>query len=329
MSFRSPWMLVALVVIPAVVAAYVSSRRQRSRRAATLAAQGLVTTPFSGRGGWRRHVPFALFVAALVVLVVSLARPSMTIRTPRREATVVLAIDVSSSMGADDVKPTRFEAEKTAAKAFVDHQPSSVLIGVVAFGQGAVNVQEPTSVHANVDAAIDRLSLGGGTALGQGLISSLSVIAGKPVAIDPNQLQSDAGQVDIGYFGSSTIVLFSDGENLADPDPVSVADVASVAGVHVQSVGVGTEAGAVVQIDGFSVATALDTDLLTAVAKAGDGTYHQAADATGLAAISKTIDLHFKTVSKHTEVTGLFSAIGAVLLAAGALLSILWFGRVV
>ena len=329
MSFRSPWMLVALVVLPGIVAAYVTTRRRRSRRATVLASEGLVTTPFAGRAGWTRHLPFALFSTALAVLVLAMARPSMSVRTPRREATVVLAIDVSNSMAADDAKPTRFDVEKTVARAFVERQPSAVRIGVVAFGVGAVTVQEPTTAHGDVVAAIQRLSLGGGTALGQGLISSLGVIAGKPITIDESALQSDAGKVDIGYFGGATIVLFSDGENLSNPDPVAVASVASVAGVHVHSVGIGTEDGAVVQVDGFSVATALDSDLLKKVASATDGTYHQATDTTGTAEISKTIDLHFKVVSKHTEVTGLFSAAGALLLVAGALLSILWFGRVV
>ena len=124
------------MLVPVVVAAYVSSRRRRARRAAALAAQGLVTTDVGRRLRWRRHVPFALFAAALAVLVVALARPMATVKTPRREATVILAIDVSNSMAATDVKPTRIEAAKTAAGAFVRQQPPAVRIGVVAFGDG-------------------------------------------------------------------------------------------------------------------------------------------------------------------------------------------------
>jgi Ca-activated chloride channel family protein len=326
MTFRSPGMLAVLVLIPALVAAYVASRRRRTRRAA---AQGLVTSAGGRRPGWRRHVPFVLFTVALVLLVVALARPMATIKTPRRQATVVLAMDVSNSMGATDIKPTRIDAAKTAALAFIHQQPSAVRIGVVAFGQGAVIVQPPTLARADVVNAIDRLSLGGGTSLGQGILTSLDAIAGKTLTINEAALGSDSGQVNIGYYGGATIVLFSDGEETSQPSGVAMARLASVAGVHVQTVGIGTSAGTTVQIGGFSVATALDSPLLQQVATVTNGAYHQANDSAGLAAISKTIDLHFTVVSQHTEVTGLFAAAAALLLVAGGLLSVLWFGRVV
>lgn len=329
MTFRSPWMLGLLLVIPAMVAAYASARRRRAQRTAALADQGLVTTAPSRRMRVRRHLPFALFTAALTVLVVGMARPVTSVKTPQREGTVILALDVSNSMKADDIRPTRLEAAKHAARAFVDRQPPAVRIGVVAFGDGAVVVQTPTNVHADVVQSIDRLSSEGGTSLGHALITSLGAIAGKPVTIDPEALASDSAQVDIGYFGSATVVLLSDGEETASPDPVDVAEVASVAGVRVHTIGVGTEAGTVVQVDGFSVATALDSAMLEEVASVTDGSYYQADDAEGLAEISESIDLRFKLVSERTEVTGLFSAAGIVLLLVGALLSVLWFGRVV
>ncbi len=329
MTFRSPWLLGLLLVVPAIVWAHASSRRRRARRLAELAAQGLVTTSSTPPTRARRHLPFALFVAALALLIVGMAQPMTTVHTPRREGTVILALDVSNSMRADDVAPTRLEAAKTAARAFVKRQPPAVRIGVVAFGDGAVVVQTPTNAHADVIGSIDRLSPEGGTSLGQALVTSLSAVAGKPVTIDPEALASDSAQVDIGYFGSATVVLLTDGEETSRPDPVSVAELASVAGVRIHSIGVGTEAGTVVQVDGFSVATALDRRLLERVASITDGTYHEADDAAGLAAISETIDLRFKLVSEHTEVTGLFSVAGIVLLVAGALLSVLWFGRVV
>jgi Ca-activated chloride channel family protein len=328
MTFRSPWMLGLLLVIPAIVATYVSSSRRRARRAAALAEQGLVTTSQSLMRV-RRHVPFGFFAAALTLLLVGTARPMTTVQTPRREGTVILAMDVSNSMRADDVEPSRLEAAKGAARAFVERQPPAVRIGIVAFGDGAVVVQTPTNAHEDVVKAIDRLTTQGGTSLGQALVTALSAIAGKPVTIDAEALASDSAQVDIGYFGSSTVVLLSDGEETGRPDPLDVAEVASVAGVRVHTVGVGTPAGAVLQVDGFSVATALDRELLEEVASITDGTYHEGNDEAGLAAISRTIDLRFKLVSEHTEVTGLFSAAGALLLLVGALLSVLWFGRVV
>lgn len=207
MTFRSPWMLALLLVVPAMVTAYVSSRRRRAQRTAALSHQGLVVTVATSRIRMRRHVPFALFVLALTVLLAGMARPMTTVKTPKREGTVIVALDVSNSMRADDVEPSRIEAAKTAARAFVERQPPAMKIGVVAFGDGAVVVQTPTNAHADVVKAIDRLSTAGGTSVGQALVTSLSAIAGKPVAIDAEALASDAAQVDIGYFGSASVVL--------------------------------------------------------------------------------------------------------------------------
>src|SRR5436190_8171065 len=283
MSFRSPLTLIALIVVPLVIGAYVRSRRRRTQRAAALAAEGLVTTAAGSQPARaRRHLPFALYAAALTVLCVAIARPLMTISTPRREGTVVLAVDVSNSMRADDVKPTRVDAAKEAARAFVSHQPPNVRIGVVAFGEGAVVVQTPTTAHPDVVAAVNRLSVGGGTSLGEGMVASLSAIAGKPITINEDALASDAGQVDIGYYGSATIVMLTDGENVSRPDPVSVAEAMSVAGVHVHTIGVGTEAGTVVQVNGFNVATALNRDLLEKIATTTDASYHEGEDAAAL-----------------------------------------------
>jgi Ca-activated chloride channel family protein len=329
MTFRSPGLLAGLVLIPALVAAYVATRRRGARRAAVLAAQGLVTTGVGRRLNWRRHLPFALFAVALTVLVVAVARPMATVKLPRRQATVVLAVDVSNSMAASDIKPSRIEAAKAAAVAFVRQQPSGVRIGVVAFGPGAVIVQTPTFTHADALAAIDRLTTGGGTSLGQGLLTSLDAIAGKTLTINLAALSSDSAQVNVGYYGASTIVLLSDGEDTGGPDPVALSGVASVAGVHVNTIGIGTTAGTTVQIGGFSVATALDSDLLKKVASVTNGSYYQAPDEAGLTAISKTIDLRFKIVTEHTEITGALTAAAVVLLVAGAVLSVLWFGRVV
>ena len=329
MTFAAPWVLVLLLAVPVLVAAYVRARRRRAQRAVALADQGLVATAGPSTRRVRRHVPFGLFVAALTLLVVGMAQPMTTVTTPRREGTVILALDVSNSMKADDIKPNRMDAAKAAARAFVERQPPEVRVGVVSFGDSAVVVQTPTNAHADVIRAIDRLTSQGGTSMGQALVTALGAIAGKPVAVDLEAVASDSAEVDIGYFGSASVVLFSDGEETNEPDPVAVAEVASVAGVRVHTVGVGTPEGAVVQVEGFSVATALDSGLLEEVASVTDGSYHQADDAAGLAAISETIDLRFKLVSEHIEVSALFAAAGAVLLVVGALLSILWFARVV
>jgi len=329
-KFGQPDRLLALLLVPAVVAIYLWSRRRRRLRAAALAAQGLVTRGAPRERRWLRHLPFALLLMALAVLVVAWARPMATIKTPRREATVVLTIDVSNSMAATDVKPSRLGAAKMAADAFVRQQPSGVRIGVVAFGPTAVVVQPPTFVHADVLQAINRLSVGGGTSLGAGILTALDAIAGKTIQVNEAALaQDNSGEVDIGYFGGATIVLISDGEDTSQTNPVTIARVASFAGVRIQTIGVGTVPGTTVRIGGFTVATALDPQTLEAVAAVTNGSYHQVDNPAGLKAISKEINLHFTVVTQYTEITALFAAAAALLLVAGALLSTFWFGRVV
>ena len=330
MSLDSPWMLLCLVVVPLLVVAYVGLLRRRSRRAERLASEGLVASTASRRGlRWRRHVPFGLFAAAIVLVCVGLARPTMSFALPQREGTVILAFDVSNSMRADDLEPTRLAAAKAAATAFAERQPSTIRMGIVAFGESAVTVLRPTNVQDEVVAAIKRLTPGGGTSLGQGLFTSLGTIAGKPLQIDPAALEEEGGEVDIGFFGSSAIVLLSDGENTSRPDPLRLAELASSAGVRVHAIGIGTPEGSVVEIDGFSVATALDEEQLTAIAEVTDGTYNRAGDAASLERIYESIDLELASVERRREVTALFAAGGGLLLAVGSLLSIAWFGRVI
>ncbi|HEY6623975.1 MAG TPA: VWA domain-containing protein [Acidimicrobiales bacterium] len=328
MTFQWPAMLLFLLLIPGVVAAYVSWQRRRRERAAGLAAQGLVTTETGRPRSWRRHLQFALFTTALALLVIAVARPMTTIPTLQHRATVILTLDVSNSMAATDVKPSRIAAAKTAANAFVRQQPAGVRMGVVAFGQRSVVVQQPTFSHGDVLQAIDHLSLGGGTSLAQGILTSLDAIAGKTLRINQKDLGSDASQVHIGYYGGATIVLFSDGENTDQTSPESMARLTSVAGVRIQTVGVGTAAGTTVHIQGFTVATALDSQTLRSVAKVTSGSYHQAGNAEGLRTISNTIDPHLTFVRSHTEVTAIFAAAAAALLVLGALISLLRSGRV-
>ncbi len=329
MSLGSPWMLLALVLVPCLVVAYWWMLRRRAERAAQLASEGLVPTTAGQRVRWRRHIPFALFALALVLVGVGVARPMVSLALPDRTGTVILAFDVSNSMRARDLEPTRMAAAKKAALAFVEQQPRTIRIGVVAFGDAAVTVLKPSNVKEDIVAAIERLSVGGGTSLGQGLFASLRAIAGKPLTLNQSALDSDTGQVDIGFFGSSAIVLLSDGENTSRPDPLDIAKVASTAGVPVHAIGIGTKRGTVIEVDGFNIATALDEELLKKIATVTDGTYDQAADAAALAKVYDSIDLEFKATRKPREVTALFAAGGGLLLALGGALSMLWLGRVI
>lgn len=328
MSFASPWMLISLVLVPAVVWLYVRAMKRRAKRAAALAEQGLIPT-VGKRMKMRRHLTFVLYTIALAGLLIALAKPQTKLTLPRREGTVILAFDVSNSMAAKDLAPTRMEAARVAAKAFIEKQPATVKIGVVAFGDSAVTVQQPTTKQTDVIAAIDRLSAQGGTSLGQGIFTSIGAIAGKPLQINPEALESDSAEIDIGYFGSGTIVMLSDGEDTGELDPLRLAEVASVAGVRIHTIGLGTAEGTVVEVDGFSVATALNSEALEAIAGLTNGTYYQAENTAQLTDIYESIKIEFKRVTKFTEISGLFAAGAGFLFLLGAMLSLLWFGRVV
>jgi Ca-activated chloride channel family protein len=329
MTFAWPWMLaVPLLAVPLLVAGYRRLLRSRDARRERLAAQGIVAP--AQRGRRRRHVAPALLLAALTLLLVALARPQATVASPRREGTVVLAFDISSSMAATDVTPTRMEAAKAAARTFVRRQPAQVRIGVVAFGEGGLVVQQPTTDRAQALAAVDRLSPQGGTSIGRGIQTSLSAIAGRVVEVDEGASGGvEASGGDIGYYGSAAVVMLSDGENTAGPDPLEVAAIASTAGVKIYPVGLGSAAGTVLQVDGFQLATKLDEPLLREVARTTDGRYYAAADGAALEQVYRSIDLAWTVRTEKIEVTALLAGIAALLLLVGAGLSFVWYGRVV
>ena len=278
--------------------------------------------------GARRHIPPTIFLIGLTLLLLALARPEMNIRLPRVEGTVILAFDVSNSMNADDLEPTRMEAAKTAARAFVENQPRTILIGVVAFSGGGLVVQPPTDDQAAVLSTIDRLSPEGGTSLGQGIYSSLNAIAGEAIAIDEAALEDLTATTQIGRFPAAVIVLLSDGENTAPPDPLEIAQLAAEAGVRIFPVGIGSPEGTVLQIDGFNILTQLNETLLQEIASLTNGFYYSAEDEESLQEIYETIDLQLAVRAEKMEITSIVAGINVLLLLIGGALSLFWFGRV-
>jgi Ca-activated chloride channel homolog len=274
----------------------------------------------------RRHVPPMLFLVALTLLLLSVGRPEATLPVARSAGTVILAFDVSNSMAADDVEPTRLGAAQAAATDFVNAQPDSVNIGVVGFDEGALTTQQPANDHAATLAAIKRLKVNGGTSLGQAILASLTVIVGHPVSLPSADSGSPAP--DLGYWGNATIVVLSDGENTGGPDAVAAAQVAATAGVHIETVGVGTVEGTTVEVNGYRIATALNEALLTQVAQATTGSYHRAENADALRTVYKSLNLRLTTQRKPVELTGAAAALAVLLLTAGGLLMISWFGRI-
>jgi Ca-activated chloride channel family protein len=232
-------------------------------------------------------------------------------------------------MAATDLRPTRMEAAKAAARSFVEKQPSSIRVGVVAFGESGLVTQRPTTERAEVIAAIDRLAPAGGTALARGIQTSLSAIAGKTVQLDAGGSRPELTGPDLGYYGSASVILLSDGENTGGPDPAEAADLASTAGVKIYPIGLGSAEGSVLEIDGFQVATALDEDALRRIASTTDGRYFAAADERALADVYDAIDLSWTVRGEQVEITGALAAVAALLLLVGAALSLTWYGRVI
>ncbi|WP_062430309.1 VWA domain-containing protein [Herbidospora daliensis] len=320
MTFDQPLMLALGVLLTiGAVAAYVAIQR---RRTATLAAAG-----FAGLagGGLRRHLPYALLLAALPILLTGLARPQAEVSVPRISGTVLLAFDVSNSMKADDVRPSRLAAAQAAAKEFVDRQPSSVDVGVIVFGDQALLTQAPTDDRGAALAAIGRAAASGGTSLGRAILVGLGAVTGKPVALPEEGQQPQS----LGYFPEATIVVFSDGQETGGPDVAAAAELAAASGVRVQTVGVGTARGSTVEVDGFRLATALDAELLSSVAEVTGGKYHEAADAQALAASADAIDLRLTMKKEPLELTAPFAGAGLLLLTLGGLLGTRWHGRIV
>ncbi|GAA4443496.1 VWA domain-containing protein [Phytohabitans houttuyneae] len=323
MSFRYPLLLIVALAVG--VGLFVSYHLLQRRRATALAAAGL--QPARPRGGrLRRHLPPLLMLAALVLLFLGVARPQATVPVPRASGTVILAFDISNSMGAKDIAPTRLGAAQAAAAAFVREQPDTVDVGVVAFGQGALTTQLPSADHDSTIAAINRLTIAGGTSVGQAILASLSAIVGQPVSLpDPDAAEPPP---DLGFWRSATIVLLSDGEDTGGPDAVAAAELAATAGVHIETVGVGTVEGATIEVDGFQMATSLNEELLTAVAETASGSYHRAQDAQSLNDVYDSLDLRITTEDKLVELTAAAVGIALLLLTIGGLLMITWFGRI-
>ncbi|HEX5501260.1 MAG TPA: VWA domain-containing protein [Thermomicrobiales bacterium] len=331
MSFIWPAMLLSLLALPLLVAFYLRVQRRRRALAARYGSLGLV----QGAAGRRRHVPPALSLLGLAFLAVALARPQTVVSLPSVAGTVVLAFDVSGSMAADDVKPTRMDAAKAAARAFVERQPPTVRIGVVAFSDGGLSVQPPTADRDTVLAAIGRLTPQRSTSLANGILASLNVIAVAESNQSPNYYSDRTPTpaptptpVPPGTHASAAIVLLTDGENTAPPDPLAAAQAAADRGVRIYTVGVGSAAGTTLHVDGFAVHTQLDEATLQQIARRTDGAYYSATDAQGLRAVYDQLGTRFVIEPRRLEVTALFAGAGFLVLLLGGACSLLWFGRV-
>ena len=344
MNFIWPSALLLLIVVAGLAVLYVLAQRRRNRYALRYANLSLVREAIGKGPGWRRHVPPALFILALAVMAVAVARPQAVVAVPSQEGTVILAIDVSGSMLAEDMKPNRMEAAKAAARAFVDKQSETVKIGVVSFSGDASIVQSPTTDKTLVIAAINRLRPQRATAIGRAILVSLDAIAESqgseadlPSSILQNQGQPDASATPRpsatipaylqGQHASASIVLMSDGQNNQFPAPLDVVDQASSRGVRIYTIGLGSAAGAIVRLQGRAVRTALDEATLKKIAEVTDGQYFNANTEADLRTVYENLTTELVVRNEKTELTAYATLAAAILAVFAGAFSLLWFNR--
>lgn len=342
MTFQWPALLYLLALLPLLVLLYFWLLHRRRRQTVRLASLGIARAALGKGPGWRRHLPPLLMLLALAALLLATARPTAVIALPMSERTIMLAMDVSGSMRAEDVKPNRLVASQEAGKAFVRSLPRTVKVGVVSFAGTAAVVQAPTTSRDDVIAAIDRFQLQRGTATGSGIILSLATlfpdedieiahITGQrrfpgPLGEDP--AKKTPAPVAPGSYASAAIIMLTDGQRTTGPDPLDAARMAADHGVRVYTVGIGTVEGEVIGFDGWSMRVRLDDETLKAISALTLGEYYYAGTAQDLKTVYESLSSRMVVERKETELTALFAALGALLAVFSAGLSLWWFGRV-
>ena len=322
MTFEWPLLLWSLALVPIMLGLYVAAQRRRRAYAVRFTNLSLLREVVGRRPGLRRHIPPIFFLLGLAVLLVALARPSTVIAVPRDGADVMLVIDVSGSMVATDLQPTRMEAAKQAAQKFVQALPEGTRVGLVSFSNRARLDAPLTRDHASVVSAIQRLQAEGGTAIGDGLGLALDVMQRDAHAAKTANggTAAQTSATDAGHGG--TIVLLSDGASSVGQPPQQAASRAAQAGIKVNTVGIGQRnSGALVN---GRVPVDLDERTLQDIARTTGGEYFYAAQNFDLEQIYSNIGSQMSWTEERTEVTALFSAFGTLLLLAAGMFSLRW-----
>jgi Ca-activated chloride channel family protein len=343
MTFQWPDLLWTLALLPLLVLVYLWLLRRRRRNTVRLASVAIARQALGRGPGWRRHVPPLLMLLALAALLVATARPMAKLTLPLSQRTIILAMDVSGSMRAEDVLPNRLVASQEAAKTFVQQLPRDARVGVIAFAGTAAVVQAPTISRDDVVAAIDRFQLQRATATGSAIILSLATLfpehdieishitgqrkfPGK--AIGEDEPKAVFTPVEPGSYGSAAIIMLTDGQRTTGPDPLEAAKMAAERGVRVYTVGVGTKEGEIIGFEGWSMRVRLDEDTLKQVATMTLGDYYYAGTAEDLKKVYESLSSKMVVERKEVEVSALFAALGALLAVLSAGLSVFWFGRI-
>jgi Ca-activated chloride channel family protein len=346
LNFLWPQFLWLLGLVPLLVAAYVWLLRRKKKNALQYASLSIVRDAMGKGPGWRRHVPPALFLLSMVAMLLAAARPMAVISLPSNQQTIMLAMDVSGSMRATDVKPNRIEAAQAAAKQFLQNLPRHVRVGIVAFAGSAQVAQLPTLSREDLNTAIDRFQLQRDTATGNGIMLSLATLfpddgidiaalsggGGRYRSLSIDQAmkepKKDFKPVAPGSFNSAAIIMLTDGQRTTGVDPLDAAKVAADRGVRVYTVGIGTVDGETIGFEGWSMRVRLDEETLKAVANRTAAEYFYAGSATDLTKVYETLSSKLTVETKETEISGLLALIASLLALTSAGLSLLWFNRI-
>jgi len=342
MTLLWPDWLWTLLLLPLLVLIYLRLLARRKKNSVRLASVAIVRQALGSGPGWRRHVPPLLLLVAIALLLLASARPVVKLKLPARDQTIILAMDVSGSMRATDVKPNRMVAAQEAAKAFVAGLPRTVRVGVVSFAGTAAVVQAPTVSREDVVAAIDRFQMQRATAIGSGLILSLATLfpdegidlsqitgaRAMPASPEEKKEKKPFVPVEPGSYSSAAVILLTDGQRTTGPDPLEAAKMAAERGVKVFTVGIGTKAGETIGFEGWSMRVKLDEETLKAISNVTRANYFYAGTAEDLKGVYQGLSSRLVVETKETEISALLAAAGAALVVLAAGLSVWWFGRV-
>jgi Ca-activated chloride channel family protein len=318
MNFLAPGRLALLLLVAALAGLYVWVQRRRRPAAVRFSNLALLAEVAPARPGWRRHVPAAAVALALAALVVSIAQPVHQVRVPKEAATIMLVIDVSASMDATDVAPTRLEAAVASAKTFVTDLPPQVRLGLESFSRGTQVITSPTVDHQAVTDGIDRLLLGTGTATGDAIYTALDALAAA----------NDTAGAAATTLGGSAMVLLSDGVPTVGRPVLGAAQDAADQGVPISTIAFGTANGTVT-VQGRLVSVPADPDTMASVAEITSGKFFKAVSAKELRSVYKDIGTRIGYETEQRDASGPILTLAVVALLAASGLALVWNGRLV
>lgn len=344
MSLSWPWALSALLVIPLLIAAWWWWRRRRRRIAVRVSSIAFIRAAVPGRSSWRRRIPVALLMLGLIVLGIGAARPRASVPVASTSTTIMLALDVSGSMCSTDVPPNRITAAERAAAQFIKSQGGGPRLGLVTFAGTAAVLVPPTTDTSKLLSALSGLSTSFGTAIGQGILTSLDAIAQVDHSVAPTGAHVSANRSGVTGYSPDAVVLLTDGANTQGVDPQTAAHAAADRGVRVYTIGFGTDFPASLACDtsqfgGFGQGAGFisggvaggpgnplsaDDTALKQIARATGGTFYRAQNVGELQRAFRNLPARITVIRQYRDIASVFAGAGGLLIAAAVALSLWW-----